>query len=227
MAADCATSDVLLIKLEAVNESCTVVIGARDLLPGLTERASALNGEVLAFSDADALRALETIAKRKPKVVALERLFAVTPRGAALINRIKADPSLQLSEIRVLEHNSDYVRVIPRPATAAPAPVDQRGTRRAPRVRIRERVTVLVDGKIATLIDLSIVGAQVVSSGALKPSQVVDVAFGDHVEKVKCGASVVWTAFQMADSGPRYRAGLDFLDAESGPIDAFALRHKA
>jgi hypothetical protein len=216
-----------LIKLEAVTESCTVVIGAPDLLPGLTERASSLNGEVLAFADADALRALETIAKRKPQVVALERLFAVTPRGAALINRIKADPALRALEIRVLEHNSDYLRVIPRPAPSAPAAVDQRGTRRAPRVRIRERVTVLVDGKIATLVDLSIVGAQVVSSGALKPSQVVDVAFADQVQRVRCGASVVWTAFQMAEAGPRYRAGLDFLDAEQGPIDAFALRHKA
>ena len=188
-----------------------------------------MNGEVLVFSDGDALRALDAITKRKPKVVALDRLFAVTPRGAALINRIKADPTLRLSEIRVLEHNSDYLRVIPRPAPAvvvAPA-VDQRGTRRAARVRIRERVTVLVDGKIATLVDLSTVGAQVVSSGALKPSQVVDIALGDAVEKLKFGASVVWTAFQMADAAPRYRAGLDFLDVDGGPIGAFALRHKA
>src|SRR3954453_7312550 len=112
-------------------DTCTVVIGARDVLPGLTERASSMNGEVLAFADVEALRALEAITKRKPKVVALERLFAITPRGAALINRIKADPTLNLSEIRVLEHNSDYTRVIPR-ASAAPVPtVDQRGTRRA------------------------------------------------------------------------------------------------
>jgi hypothetical protein len=204
-----------------------VVIGGRDFLPGLTERAGSMNGEVLAFSDDDALRALDTISKRKPKVVALERLFAITPRGAALINRIKADPSLRLSEIRVFEHNSNYQRVIPRSASPSAPAVDQRGTRRAPRVKIKERVTILVDGKAATLIDLSPVGAQVVSSGALKPSQIVDVAFGDAVEKVKVGASVVWTAFQMADNAPRYRAGLDFLAAEGAPIGAFAQRHKA
>jgi PilZ domain len=212
-----------------MTDSCTVVIGAREVLPGLAQRASGINGEVLAFADVEALRALEVITKRKPRVVALDRLFAVTPRGAALINRIKADPTLRLSEIRVLEHNTEYQRVIPRAApvvVAAPA-VDQRGTRRAPRVRIKERVTVLVDGKIATLVDLSSVGAQVVSSGALKPSQVVDIAFTDATERVRCGASVVWTAFQMADNGPRYRAGLDFVDADGGPIDAFAQRHKA
>jgi hypothetical protein len=209
-------------------DTCTVVIGARDVLPGLTERASSMNGEVLAFADVEALRALEAITKHKPKVVALERLFAVTPRGAALINRIKADPGLRTSEIRVLEHNSDYARVIPR-AVAAPAvpTVDQRGTRRAPRVRIGERVTVLVAGAAATLIDLSTVGAQVVSPEKLRLSQTVDVEFTDADANVQCSASVVWTAFEMKDTGPRYRAGLDFIDAAAEPIGAYALRHKA
>ena len=211
-----------------VMDTCTVVIGARDVLPGLTERASVMNGEVLAFADVEALRALEAITKHKPKVVALERLFAVTPRGAALINRIKADPGLRTSEIRVLEHNSDYTRVIPR-AVAAPAvpTVDQRGTRRAPRVRIRERVTVLVAGAVATLVDLSTVGAQVVSPEKLRLSQTVDVALTDGDGNVQCSASVVWTAFEMKDTGPRYRAGLDFVEPASEPIGAYALRHKA
>jgi hypothetical protein len=204
------------------------VIGARDSLPGLTERAASINGEVLAFADVEALRALEAITKRKPTVVAIERLFAVTPRGAALINRIKSDPSLRLSEIRVLEHNSDYSRVIPRPPAAPAVPtVDQRGTRRAPRVKIRERVTVLVAGQLATLIDLSTVGAQVVSPEKLKPSQTVDVAFSDPVDKVLCRASVVWTAFEMKEAGPRYRAGLDFIEADSASLGAYAERHKA
>ena len=103
-----------------MNDPCTVVIGAEDFLPALKQRASSMNGsgELLAFSDAEPLRALETITKRKPALVALERLFAVTPRGVALINRIKADPTLRQSEIRVLEHNSDYSRVIPRPSAA-------------------------------------------------------------------------------------------------------------
>ena len=213
-----------------MSDTCTVFIGATNCLPGLTERAGT-SGEVLAFTDGEAVRALDAITKRRPQVVALERLFAITPRGAALINRIKADPALRLSEIRVLEHNSDYQRVIPRPlAEAAAAPgVDRTGTRRAQRVRIKERVRVMVDGKAATLVDLSIVGAQIVSSGALKPSQTVDVAFSDAVCKVRCRASVVWTAFEMKDRAARYRAGLDFIDAEaeSALIRAYAERNEA
>jgi hypothetical protein len=84
-----------------------------------------------------------------------------------------------------------------------------------------------VDGKSAVLIDLSTVGAQAVSSGALKPNQRVDVVFNDNIEKVKCVATVVWTSFEMAGAGGRYRAGLDFVDADGGPIGAYAQRHKA
>jgi hypothetical protein len=197
-------------------------------LPGLQERAGAINGEVLTFTDADALAAVQAIVKRRPQVIALERNFAVTPRGVALINRIKIDPSLRQSEIRVLAHNSDYMRVVPRaPAAGAPA-LDQRGTRRAPRSKMAARVDVLLDGKTATLIDLSIVGAQVVSASMLKPNQEVAVALKDDVADVRFNASVAWTSFEIPpNSGPRYRAGINFTDADAAAVDAYCARHKA
>ena len=55
------------------------------------------------------------------------------------------------------------------------AKLDQRGTRRAPRVRMREGIEVLVDGNTASLVDLSTVGAQVVCTSVLKPNQRVRV----------------------------------------------------
>jgi len=210
-----------------VTDPCTIVIGALDFLPALKERAASINGEVIAFPDAEALRALEAIHKRKPSVVALHRVFAVSPRGAALINRIKADPTLRLSEIRVLEHNSDYSRVIPRPAAPAPTPALDSGTRRAPRIKIRERVTVLVDMKPATLVDLSLVGAQIIATSSLKLDQRTEVAFSDSVEKITCAATVIWATFDMSSGTPRFRAGLDFIDPDGGPIGAYAQRHKA
>jgi PilZ domain-containing protein len=209
-----------------VSDSCTVLIGAADLLPGLTERAAA-NGEVLTFSDADALRALAAITKRKPNLVALERTFAVTPRGAALINRIKADPSLRQSEIRVLEHNSDYSRVIPRAPAPAPPALDQRGTRRSARVRIAPKARMVIDGKSATLIDLSAVGAQLVSPIGLKPNQQVSVTLKDKAGNLTFSATVVWTSFEIPpEGGARYRAGLNFVDADGTAVDAFGQRHK-
>jgi hypothetical protein len=105
----------------AETQPVTVIIGASDLLPGLKERSGA-NGEVLTFSDTEALRALEAINQRRPYLVALEKLFAASPPGAALINRIKADPSQSSAEIRVLAHDSDFVRVIQKGAGPPPAP---------------------------------------------------------------------------------------------------------
>jgi len=210
-----------------VADPCTVLIGAIDFLPGLKERAGTGNGEVLTFSDAEALRALEAITRRKPGVVTLERMFAVTPRGAALINRIKADPSLRQSEIRVLEHNSDYSRVIPRAPAPGPPALDQRGTRRAARVRMAPKVTMALEGKSAMLIDLSAVGAQVVSPSGLKPNQQVNVALVDKTANLKFNAAVVWTSFEIPPDGTaRYRAGLNFTDADGGAVEAFAERHK-
>ena len=74
-------------------------------------------------------------------------MFAVTPRGAALINRIKADPTLRQSEIRVIAHNSDYVRVVPRAAPPAAPALDQRGTRRAARFKMTPNTQAIVDDK--------------------------------------------------------------------------------
>jgi hypothetical protein len=227
-------------------DPCAVLIGGAEVLSALKERAADLDGELLAFTDADALIALEVITKRRPGVVALERVFASTPRGMALINRIKADPTLEHAEIRVIAHDSDYSRALPRNSsgpgssssssgggTATVAPVaptpalDQRGTRRAPRFRIRGKVEVLVDGNVATLVDLSTIGAQVVSPTILKPNQRVRMALNDDLGNVRFNAAVAWASFEIPpSSGPRYRAGLAFVDADAPAVDAFCIRHR-
>ena len=223
-----------------------MLIASPELLEALKERIGNANGEVLTFSASDARRAVEVITKRRPHVVALERLFAATSRGAALINRIKADPSLVGSEIRVLAHDSDYSRVSPRrPAAAAPVPsaattaapvavgagamaLDQRGTRRAPRFRMPPGVAIVVDGDGGTIVDLSRVGAQVVTDSALNPNQRVRTVLTDSAGVIRFNASVVWVKFEASPAtGSRYRAGLDFVDADGPAIDGFCDRHKA
>ena len=211
-----------------MTEPCTVLVAALDRLPGLKERAGTVEGEVLTFPDADAVLALQTIMQRRPQLVALERMFAVTPRGAALINRIKADPSLRQAEIRVVAHNSDYSRVVPRQPVPADPALDQRGTRRAPRFKMAETVEASLDGKSGALIDLSTVGAQVISRVALKPNQRVLMTLTDETSHTRFNASVAWTSFEMTSSGAaRFRAGMNFEDADPAAVDAFCLRHKA
>ena len=262
--------------------SCAVLIAAPDLLPAFKQRAAITDGDVLGFADTDVLRALEAITARKPRMVALERLFAATPRGTALINRIKADPSLVQTEIRVLAHDGDYSRVLPRTGTgSAPAPpgrtsgsaapdavehrtpsppasaltpdkseppspaatlephpnraidpvqipLDQEGTRRAPRFTMADKVDVLIDGNPATLLDLSTSGAQVISPTILKPNQRVRMALPEDAGMLRFNATIMWASFELPPGvGPHYRAGIDFVDADAALVDAFCVRHRA
>ena len=207
----------------------TVLVAAPEYLPALQEQGDF--GDALAFSDADALKALEAITRDRPKVIALETQFAATSRGAALIKRIKADPKLRKCEIRVVSLEGDreeFSQVDParRGAETEAVKLDQRGTRRAQRVKIVDGVEVLIDGSPAMLIDLSVVGAQVVSPTILRPNQRVRMILPDEERPIRCAAGVAWAAFEMPKSGPRYRAGIEFFDAESGNLDRFIEQNK-
>lgn len=249
-----------------------VLIASSDLLPALEQRA-AVGGESLRFSDAQPLEALEAITLHRPPLVVLERFFAATPRGSALINRIKADPGCANAEIRVISHTGDYSRVVvkpantgspgglatqatpaaapvstPAPAAAAPAAaaataptgstsppatatttatahtpataaaphLDWRGTRRHPRMRMKDGLTLQIDGKDAALVDLSEGGAQVVSSNTLRPNQKLRISLPLEPD-ARLRATVAWASFELpkGSPAPRYRAGIEFNDADA------------
>ncbi len=134
-----------------------------------------------------------------------------------LINRIKADPTLTACEIRIVAYDSNYVRV---------APLDQRGTRRAPRVGIVDGVEVQIDGNPAFLVNLSLVGADVVSVTILKPNQHVRVTLADPRRPMRIRSAVVWELFEMPKGIPRYRAGIEFFDADQDAVARFIEANK-
>src|SRR6185436_7522384 len=96
-----------------------VVIAASNLMPSLRERL-ADDGEVVVFPDTEPIQALQAILEHRPSLIVLERLFAATPRGAALINRIKNDPQLGHAEVRVMSHSGDYRRTVSKPSGPPP-----------------------------------------------------------------------------------------------------------
>ena len=215
----------------------TVLIAAAEYLPALLDRIDM--GDAAAFSDADALRALDTIVRERPNVIAIERLFAASSRGNALINRIKADPSLAACEIRVLAHDSQVrplSRTVDSPPPPAPprapsqvpvTPLDAKGTREAGRFSVMDDVEVLVDGNPATLVDVSITGAQVVSQSVLKPNQRVRMWLHDPQRPIRFTGSVAWATFEIPSTGPRYRAGIEFVDASPELLARFIEANKA
>lgn len=205
--------------------SSVVLIAPLEYLPALQERER--SGDVIAFSDAEALRALDAITRQRPAVVTIERQFASTSRGAALINRIRADPSLAACEIRIVAYEGgtaapprpggEAVAAVPPPAT----PLDQRGTRRAPRFKIASGVEVQIDGNPAALVDLSVVGAQVLSATILKPNQRIRVTFPNGTKLLRVSGAVAWASFEIPKGGVRYRAGIEFLDADATALTRF------
>jgi hypothetical protein len=118
------------------------------------------------------------------------------------------------------------VAVAAPPAPAA-APLDQRGTRRAPRFKIVDGVEVMVDGNAATLVDLSVVGAQVISVTILKPNQRIRMSIAEGKKPLRFSAGVAWASFELAKTGPRYRAGIEFFDAESEAVQKFCEAKKS
>ena len=246
-----------------------VVIAASNLMPSLRERL-ADDGELLIFPDTEPIQALQAILEHRPSLIVLERLFAATPRGAALINRIKNDPQLGHAEVRVMSHSGDYARVVskgtgaPPPPAPAPAPVvveapppsnssaaavateteapaaavvsaeppprplDWHGTRRAPRVRIRNGVEIQLDGNPAQVVDLSQVGAQVLSGTILRPNQKVRVSVPNDDFVMRFRGSVAWAKFELPQPSapPRYRAGVEFTDADASALESFCAKNK-
>ena len=209
-----------------------VLIASAEHLPSLQQRPEFAGAQ--AFSDADALKALELISKQRPDVVALERLFAATSRGAALINRIKADPSLADCEVRIVAHDTNYSRVSPRrpgdPTSVAveepaepPRGLDWKGTRRAPRFKMTDGIEVTIDGNPATLMDLSIIGAMVVSPTTLKPNQRIRMSLPQEPRAIRFSAGVAWAAFEMPKGkpAPHYKAGIEFFDADADAVSKF------
>jgi hypothetical protein len=143
------------------------------------------------------------------------------------MNRIKLDPKLLKTEIRVVAHDSDYTRVSPRQKTEAQKALDQRGTRRAPRSRMKEKTAIAIDANAGTIIDLSTIGAQVVCNATLKPLQELKIVLTDVSGNVKFNAKVAWASFEIPPNGaPRYRAGIEFADADAAAVDAFIQGNK-
>ena len=235
-----------------------VIIAALNLTQPLCQRL-ADEGELLTFADTEPIQALQTILEQRPRLIVLERLFAATPRGAALINRIKTDPQVSQAEIRVMSHTGDYTRVVsrgsgvaetpadtaivspasqvsvePRRADAsvatadAPRQLDWHGTRRASRFRIRQGVEIQLDGNPASLVDLSVMGAQVISATILRPNQRVRISVPSDDFVMRFRGAVAWAKFELPrpTEPPRYRAGVEFADADATAMDDYCSKHK-
>jgi hypothetical protein len=96
-------------------------------------------------------------------------------------------------------------------------------------VRIRQNVEIQLDGNPVTVVDASSVGAQVLSVTILRPNQKVRVSIAGEDSVIRCRATIAWAKFELpgGTGGPRYRAGVEFTDADAATMDDFCSRNKA
>ena len=170
--------------------------------------------------------------------VVLDREFLDSARVAALISRIRTDPLLSHTQIRVLATVNEYIHLVLRraqaglpPATAVPGellPPDYNGTRRTRRFPMRAGVEVGIDGDPATLVDLSRDGAQVLVEKSVRPNQRLRLSMTDEHGLLRCYGSIIWAAFERSGqpATEHYRAGIAFSDANPELVEAFSSRHR-
>jgi hypothetical protein len=193
-------------------------VGVAVLIPGPTRPSAAAPGDTdtLIFSDAELKKALDVITERRPKMVLIEEQFASTAVGAGLMERIKSDAALKGVEIHVIAFGN----------APNPGPVDMSGTRRAPRFSMAKAMDVDVDGKPASLVNLSIVGAQVVSPTIVKPTQRVRLTLVDEGRAIKLQSRVASVSVEIIKGAPRYRAGLEFVGPDQAALQQFIEKNR-
>ena len=215
-----------------------VVVIASDTAVTTLKGLPGVGRQIMVFADTDVLRAVEAIEEHKPNLIVLQREFLDTPRGAALIWRVKTNPDLSHAQIRVLSEVAEYEHLLSRrsqagldPATAVPGeplPADYDGVRLTRRFKVRPGLEMRLDGYPTTLVDLSRSGAQVLVAKPLRFNQAVRISIADEEGAFRFGATVVWASFERsADTGQqRYRAGIVFVDPDAQLLEELCVRHR-
>jgi hypothetical protein len=161
-------------------------------------------------------------------VLAQDRVIAVAYAEDADHARGGSDTGCRIAEM-LIEHATLRLTARPQPAAAhaGGGSGHYSPTRAAKRVRIKEPVDVTLDGASSSLVDLSVVGAQVLSPNALRPNRVVRMTLRAGRSSVACKGRVVWARFEQprGTAASQYRVGVKFTESEPQEIETFLTRH--
>jgi PilZ domain-containing protein len=231
----------------------TIVIADPGCIAGIRDGA-ALPGRMMPFGSGSLGSAIESVRAYRPKVVAMDATVAQTASGAAFLDRV-AQLSIPGSSILLLAEEDGRWAATPRgngrglpsqPAgvrssqpsatgkAAAAASVARPAapivsTRRVPRFLVRDQLDVTVESGCAHLVDLSVLGAQVVSLPVLRPGQKIKISLPDTDDTLDVLAQVAWSLFERTQLTvePHYRVGLEFTDAAQQALEQYRQRHCA
>jgi hypothetical protein len=217
----------------------TVIIAESDKI-SVVRAARPIAGSVLYFSDSNLASALETIRTQSPKLIAVESQFAESGAGKAFVDRLRA--LTQDAEIQFLtQSDSGWTTGAGNggapTAAAAPAAAESAveaelaglNTRRAPRYLVVEPAEAAADGTTINIVDVSVLGAQVISELVMRPKQRVKITIQEGDAGIRVIGRVAWSVFEkMRDHPmPRYRVGMEFDDGTKQELEEFLKKHCA
>ncbi len=209
------------------NSDVTVVVADPLRLRAIRLGAD-FQGCVLYFSDSNLISAFESIRAHEPRVVALEVHFAHTPEGRAFADRFKR-LAISGSEVQLISFaNGIWFTGTAAPAAAKsavpPGPINMR---RVPRFPVVDPLALKVDGQKTNLVDMSVMGAQLLSAPPLRPNQRLKITLPDEEgSSLSVSACVAWSKFELpSNTPPHYRAGMEFTDAAAQMLEGFCKRH--
>jgi hypothetical protein len=229
----------------------TIIVADPTRIPAIRD-GMVLPGRMMYFTAGNTVSAFDTIRAHQPKLVVVDALFARTPQGMEFVERVE-QLAIPQSDIRlVIQHEGRWVTaprhveppvsaprpvaVVPKPAVvvASAAPVippsaAALNTRRAPRFLVRDAVNAVVENGSANLVDISVLGAQIVSGPVLRPRQKIKLALPDTGDMLQVMAQVAWSTFEKPALvvAAHYRAGIEFTDAAQQALEDYRRRHCA
>jgi hypothetical protein len=211
--------------------SSVIVIVRAEQASGLRKRLGP-DSAIGLFSDAESLKAIDAVLHHAPRILALDRTFAATARGAGLVRQVRSEALAGATEIRVLAEDQDNQPLIlssriesVESVMKASHPLDYCGTRRALRFDVTGAVELAVNGERGRLVNLSFAGAQVLVPLRLRPEESLRVAIVDEAAETRLRGVVAWSAAEPAGSGIMYRAGVEFLDPDTASLERLCVRY--
>jgi hypothetical protein len=181
---------------------------------------------VVVLDGTDCARALQLLQQRLPRVIVVDRLFLSTRSGHDFVTRVRDTSELQGIDIRVVSPLDLRTRtgVSARAVIAAASqPLPDGLSRRVPRVPMADNLAALGNGSSLVLVDLSVLGAQVISSSVLRPNQQIAMRLLERAGELRLRAAIAWSILEQSRVTllPQYRAGLEFIVADPEALDRY------
>jgi len=193
-------------------------------------------GRVLRYTTSNLASVFESIRANQPGLIIFDSVFLQTPAGHVFVERIR-----QLALVRVVLQAAvfDRGRWTMTPIDVQPAPPVQPDsprivavtagldTRRVPRFLAQHVLKALAESSTIEVVDLSVLGAQVISQPLMRPNQKLKVGLPDDTGTVQVTASVAWSVFEKSANAPEpyFRVGVEFNDAMREALEDYLKRH--